>query len=349
MSILSHAVTETGKRPLFFGTQNKPWQAALIGGFLTILLGSASVARGEVVNGVEGGAPNPIAPAIEQFTTIINPPPGATIINFDNGSKPCNFVSTTALRNEYAAQGVTFNGPTTNDGLAVLNECGNFGVSGHSAPNFLAWNTTANLSNGGIPTGPETLVFSQPVGLVQINAGSTSGGQITMQAFNAADALLGSASLTMTAALQTLKITAIGIAKVVITHPVSSAGVLDDLAFVQSAGVAACNVTLNKTSFVNGDTITIQSWRISNLTSNALPIELKLWLEIPGAPAFGIINLGANGSFVLPAGFDQDLGSFPLVLVTASLPRGNYALNCRFLHPVTGELIVEDLNPFQIQ
>lgn len=74
---------------------------------------------------------------------------------------------------------------------------------------------------------------------VQVNAGSgSSAGQtVTMEAFDAADNFLGSDSLTLAAALDTLIITADDIAYVVIDTP-AQVLVLDDLAFVEAVGEA---------------------------------------------------------------------------------------------------------------
>jgi hypothetical protein len=35
--------------------------------------------------------------------------------------------------------------------------------------------------------------------------------------------------------------------------------------------------------------------------------------------------------------------------VQPTAPRGIYAFSCRMLHPTTGALLMEDLNPFEIQ
>ena len=49
-----------------------------------------------------------------------------------------------------------------------------------------------------------------------------------------------------------------------------------------------------------------------------------------------------------PAGFNQNLGSFNLFPVTAAMPRGTYGFNCRIVNPVTGALMAEDLNSFEV-
>jgi len=66
-------------------------------------------------------------------------------------------------------------------------------------------------------------------------------------------------------------------------------------------------------------------------------------------PPIGVVNVGADGSLVLPAGTDVDLGPLPILPVTAALPRGDYEFSCRMLDPVTGELLAEDLNLFEVQ
>lgn len=330
---------------------SRPWRRGWSSLLLLSLLGTAGMAwsADEVVGGVANGvlrSPSstqqaPIGPAV-----VLPPPAGAVVINFDGVSRPCLAVQTTALRNDFAAQGVTFSGPGAKDGFAVFDECGNLGVSGHSTPNFLAWNDDAAFSNQGIARGPETLTFSSPVSLVQVNAGSRSGGTIRMEAFNASGGSLGSDSFTLSAALQTLRVTANGIVRVVITVPANSFGVLDNLAFVPGP---VCNVVLNKTTFVNGDTVIAQTVQITNPTTAAAAIEFKFWFEGPNNQLASFARDGAEGSFVLSPG--QTIGPLSLTLlqVTAALPRGNYAFNCRFVQPVTGGPIAEDLNPFVLQ
>ncbi|MCZ6490645.1 MAG: hypothetical protein O7A06_08950, partial [Acidobacteria bacterium] len=124
-------------------------------------------------------------------------------------------------------------------------------------------------------------------------------------------------------------------------------------AFVAKIGVALplLEIELSQESYVNGETVTATTFRLANPTSAPVAVELKLWIgtPIPGLEALSIFNLGADGSFVLPAGMDLELGPFPLFPVSADLPRGTYEFSSRMLHPVTGELLSEDLNPFAIQ
>jgi hypothetical protein len=183
-------------------------------------------------NGVVSDSPVP-APS-QAALTVIPPPPGAIVINFDDAAQPCLFAQTTALRDAYAGLWVFFTGPAAKDGGGILDQCGGFGVSGHSPPNFLAFNPLSSFSDGGIPRSPETITFITGARHVQVNAGSSSGaGQIvTMEAFDAGGSSLGTDSLTLAPTLDTLSITADGISYVVIDAP--AVFVLDDLAFLPS-------------------------------------------------------------------------------------------------------------------
>ncbi|MBI3328241.1 MAG: hypothetical protein HYZ81_16250, partial [Nitrospinae bacterium] len=110
----------------------------------------------------------------------------------------------------------------------------------------------------------------------------------------------------------------------------------------------ACEIQLSQSSYANGDTLTAATLRIVNPSSTPLPIELKLWFEVPGLAPISFISLGGMGDVQLPVGFDQNFGPLPLATVTPAFPRGAYAFNCRIFDPVTGQLLSEDLNAFVI-
>ena len=175
----------------------------------------------------------------EEFSSVVVENPvsftsiaGATLISFDDGFAPCLFRDTVRLTGKYAVLGVIFEGPGGNDGGAILNECSNFGVSGYSSPNFLAFNSHATLSDGGIPRTPETMHFSPAVSQVQVLAGSNSGaGQmLTMEAYNDINVLVDSATITLSQAMTPISVSGIGITTVVVSTS-TRAFVLDDLQF----------------------------------------------------------------------------------------------------------------------
>ena len=110
-----------------------------------------------------------------------------------------------------------------------------------------------------------------------------------------------------------------------------------------------CDIQLNQPSYQNGETITAQVFRLANPGSEPVSVEIKFWLEIPRIDPISLANQGADGSVVLPPGFDQDLGPMLLATIEPGHPRGVWAWNCRLLNPVTGETSSTDINTFDIQ
>jgi DNA-binding beta-propeller fold protein YncE len=108
-------------------------------------------------------------------------------------------------------------------------------------------------------------------------------------------------------------------------------------------------IDLNQTSYVLGETVTASQFRLENPTSVAAAVEIKIWLKMPGMTASSILNLGVDGSLALPAGFDQNLGPLSLFVVNASMPLGFYEFSSRIVDPVTGLLISEDENTFEVK
>jgi hypothetical protein len=153
---------------------------------------------------------------------------GGLLINFDDVTAPCVFADTVALREEYAAQGVHFLAPAPLDGGGRLDECGNFGVSGHSSPNFLAFNKDALYSDGGVPKSPQGVLFDSTYSRVQVKAGSVFPKKFYMRAFDAGGTLIGSAQITLTSAVQAVSISAAGIRSIRF-HSGAGSWVVDDL------------------------------------------------------------------------------------------------------------------------
>ncbi|HUR26746.1 MAG TPA: hypothetical protein VM509_01055, partial [Planctomycetota bacterium] len=104
-------------------------------------------------------------------------------VDFELGA-PCVFSSGIPLREEFAALGVHFSGPSALDGGAVLDQCGGFGFNGHSGTNFLAFNSNAQMSNGGRPILPEEIRFDQRCMQASIWVGSQSAVVFTLDAFD---------------------------------------------------------------------------------------------------------------------------------------------------------------------
>jgi hypothetical protein len=109
----------------------------------------------------------------------------------------------------------------------------------------------------------------------------------------------------------------------------------------------SCDIEMSKANYSNGQPVVAQHFRISNPAPGPISVEIKSWLDrTPGNPPVPILNVGADGSVVLPAGLNVDLGPFTLFVASAQVPFGGYGFNCRLVNPVTGQLLSEDFNAF---
>jgi hypothetical protein len=164
-----------------------------LGLFLSLIL--TSVTKAAVVDGVESGSVTLSATA--------------NSINFD---PPCAFLSTLPLMGaaymDPATQSVVIDGEG-----AVINECGNFGVTGYSAPNFLAWNCNTLNNDGTKPVLPLEMKFSRSAASISIKVASSSnaGSIARLRVYNAAHGQIGLVSATLTANAQTLSLVKTGI------------------------------------------------------------------------------------------------------------------------------------------
>jgi hypothetical protein len=123
---------------------------------------------------------------------------------------------------------------------------------------------------------------------------------------------------------------------------------IDDVVVAATTG-PLCQITLNQPSYRNGDRVEATMLRVANIGTSSQAVELKIWLKVPGLSPWSVLNVGADGSVVLPAGFTQNLGPATLFTLDTSYPRGDYELSCRLRDPVTGELLSEDRNPFNVR
>ncbi len=127
---------------------------------------------------------------------------------------------------------------------------------------------------------------------------------------------------------------------------VASSDISFDLALLVDA--LQCEIEMSQAVYTAGDTVTAQVFSIANNGIGSASLEWKVWLGTPFGSPISIVNMGANGTFVLPQGYNLDLG--PLSLFSAAiLPAGFYEFSARLLDPTTGETLCDDLNVFEIQ
>ena len=165
----------------------------------------------------------------------------AALINFDTDANGQSinasglFIDTTRLTELYAPLGVNFSGPGGNNGGAILNQAGNFGVNARSGLNFLAFNRDSTLSDGGVSADPETISFDTLLNSVSIFAsGGDKTATSTLEAFDMNNLLVGSNTITpQSGTYGQLSVSSASgsISRIVLSAEGDNAFVYDDLSF----------------------------------------------------------------------------------------------------------------------
>lgn len=114
-------------------------------------------------------------------------------------------------------------------------------------------------------------------------------------------------------------------------------------------GQFGCNVELNDTVYVNGETLQITTLRYANLGPTPLGTRLRLQIELPFPVTIQVVDVGADGSFAIPAGLNVNLAPVTMFVVQPGQPRGEYALRCALEDSATGHVQAEDRVRFDIQ
>lgn len=163
---------------------------------------------------------------------IVAPTQAATTIGFDDAVAPSTFANTVALTEAYAGLGVHFAGPAEKDGGAILDQDSSFGLGALSGRNFLAFNRQSGFSGGGVPQDPETILFDSLMATVSVYAaGGRTTDTFTMMAYDAADVLVDTDTIT-TLEWGLLSVSSPGgIRRVVLTQSGDHAFIYDDLSF----------------------------------------------------------------------------------------------------------------------
>ena len=122
----------------------------------------------------------------------------------------------------------------------------------------------------------------------------------------------------------------------------------DDLRVTLGLTDVLCDVVLNRSDYIDGDMIIAVVERLANFGDQEVAVEIKGWFDIEGLGLESLVNIGADGTFLLAPGFDTDYGPANLRTVNPEDPRGTHKLVCRLLDPVTGEHLYTDINEFKI-
>ncbi len=249
------------------------------------------------------------------FLGMAVPARATTLVDFDNVTAPCGWSDgVVALRDEYAPVRVLFDGSGPDDGGGVIDECGNFGVTGHSPPNFLGFNRAAQFNYGGRPIPPETMNFNPPVHGVSIGVGSSETGSAWMGAFDSGGVLVDTDVVALSTAVQPMWVSGADIVRVVIDTDVD-VFILDDLVFgdrptLELSGTCPGPVTVHLRDFQPGGSVGV-------LTGTGLGSDVLqggpcagVSTGLAGLGRVGVVTVNNQGSQVLQpnvgAGYCQD-------------------------------------------
>ncbi|MBZ0120133.1 MAG: hypothetical protein K8H88_24300, partial [Sandaracinaceae bacterium] len=147
-----------------------------------------------------------------------------TTVSFDSPSAPCTLPMQTSPISAYTPGSITFSMTT----MEVVNQCGNFGVSGHSAPNFLAWSVPAGAAGSFRATFNGGTAFS-----LSLRVGSSSAGNVTFSAFDSAGTLIWQTTRFVGSTLTTISFPTNGIAYLDFSTTLAT-GVVDDITYTLS-------------------------------------------------------------------------------------------------------------------
>lgn len=109
-----------------------------------------------------------------------------------------------------------------------------------------------------------------------------------------------------------------------------------------------CDAAPAEATYSDGENVSGTIQLTTSRRPGAVPVEAKLWLELPDGTVYGLINQGTDGTLKIAPGHDE-VSPFTLFTVAHWMPRGVYSLGCRLLDPVTGGLKGETIRPFLVQ
>ena len=115
------------------------------------------------------------------------------------------------------------------------------------------------------------------------------------------------------------------------------------------SGPPRCTLQVTQKSYREGETVRA-SLHLSNPKPHSTEVEMKLWLSAPGEAPLSVADpIEAGRPLELPGMLNRNSGKLRLFSVDAATPRGMYEMSCRLIDPVTGSLVSEDLNAFQVK
>jgi hypothetical protein len=168
------------------------FKLSILVAMILLLVGANGVLAQDIEAGISNG---PATAEAQTGFTDFDPPcffaQTLPLVIYDNVTSPLNY-------NVFFVQG---NG-------AVLDQCSGFGVTGHSPPNFLAWNDQATNWDGSVPALPALFYFPTPIPSFSVKLGSGQGaaGTVYLVAVNSFNQVVDVDTATISANLQNLSV-----------------------------------------------------------------------------------------------------------------------------------------------
>jgi hypothetical protein len=105
-------------------------------------------------------------------------------------------------------------------------------------------------------------------------------------------------------------------------------------------------ITMSKSVYVEGDTITITQFGPRNTGSESATVRLKVTMTVPTVGTLTLIDI----TLTLPGNLDINLGPLSLMTVTAGFPpKGDWSFDSTVTDAATGAVLGQDINPFKVQ
>jgi sugar lactone lactonase YvrE len=115
---------------------------------------------------------------------------------------------------------------------------------------------------------------------------------------------------------------------------------------VSGSSPATWTITMSKSVYVEGDTITLTQFGPKNPSSSSREVHVRVTVTVP---TVGVVTL-IDATVVLPPNLDVNFGPLSLMTVTAAFPpKGSWSFDATLTDPTTGAIISQDINPFTVQ
>ena len=98
-----------------------------------------------------------------------------------------------------------------------------------------------------------------------------------------------------------------------------------------------------------GDLLELITLRFANLSAEPLFTRVRLQVvpQLPPPSPYDIFDVGADGKFGFPAGFDNDFGPLTLFNLPADIPPGIYSMRCTLEDPASGIIQAKGFFPME--